>query len=106
MAISGKNIDRKSDLDSGNAFLPDPRRTGRLEPRDSVAALVGQGFVSSATNAEDVREDVLDGVTIDEYGGPFLEVDGSEELADDEDESNPADATKEPFPTAVRAPRS
>ena len=32
-------------------------------------------------------------------GGPFIETDASVEFAYDADESNPIDATREPFPT-------
>jgi len=34
----------------------------------------------------------------EERGGPFVQTSGSEEFAYDTDESNPIDATREPFP--------
>ena len=39
---------------------------------------------------------------VEEVGGPFLEEEGIEEVALGTDPSNPEDATREPFPTAMR----
>jgi len=101
-------IDKKDDLDSGEAFLPDPRnkgprKTNKGASRDSLAQQLGEEFVSSATNAEDVRDDARDATTPDELGGPFVEVDATEEFAGDADGSKPVDGTRGPFPTAIRA---
>jgi hypothetical protein len=95
---------RKDDLDDGNAFLPDPRNGERPLKRDTLAELVCDSFLSAATTGGETFDDVRNEVTADELGGPFIEVDASEELAIEPDESNPADATKEPFPTANRVP--
>jgi hypothetical protein len=96
---------RKDDLDDGNAFLPDPRSGERPVRRDTLAELVVDSFLSAATTGGEAFDDARNAVTADELGGPFIEVDGSEELADGPDASNPEDATKEPFPTPNRLPR-
>ena len=93
---------RKSDLDGGRAFLPDPRSGAAASSRDTLAELVGEGFVSSATNGEDSFDERRNAVTQDELGGPFVETEGAEEFAVEPDPSNPEDATKEPFPTAIK----
>lgn len=93
---------KRGELDNGRAFLPDPRETGRVRSSDSLAELVGEGFVTSATLGEDVYEQQANEVTDDELGGPFIETDATEEFASSTDPSNPEDATKEPFPTAIR----
>jgi hypothetical protein len=95
--------DKRDDLDNGDAFLPDPRR-GSAPVRDTLAELVGEEFVSSATAGEEAYEDQRNEVTLDELGGPFVEVSAEEELAVDHDASNPEDATREPFPT-TKTPR-
>jgi hypothetical protein len=97
----GTNV-KKSDLDGGRAFLPDPRSGARTGSSDSLAELVGEGFVSSATNGENSFDERRNEVTEDEIGGPFLETEGTEEFAEEPDPSNPEDATKEPFPTAIK----
>jgi len=54
--------------------------------------------VSAMTSGEDQDEAQLDAEVEGERGGPFVETKAGEEYADDIDESNPADATREPFP--------
>lgn len=91
--------------DDGHAFLPDPRRTGHARARDLLAEVLAEEFLESVTFA-DGRAEAERGVTlIEEFGGPFVEVSGDEEFADGTDASNPIGATREPFPTANRAPR-
>src|SRR5579885_3664721 len=94
---------RRDDLDHGNAFLPDPRKTGKATTRVSLAELFAEGYVSAATHGEDTFDTQRDQMTADELGGPFIEVDATEELALDDDPANPEDGTKEPFPTAIRS---
>jgi hypothetical protein len=76
----------------GAAFLPSRLR------RDALAEELGEGFLRSATGAEDDEEDTLEQVVTEESGGPFIVTTGATEFAHDADESNPADATREPFP--------
>lgn len=75
-----------------NAFLPSAIR------HDSLAEELGEGFLRNATGAEADEEETLEQVVPEESGGPFIVTTGATEFADDTDESNPADATREPFP--------
>jgi hypothetical protein len=97
---------RRGDSDGGAAFLPDPRSGQPTRSRDTLAELVAEQFVNAATSAEDQFDEARNAVSDDELGGPFLEVDAEQEIALEPDESNPIDAEAEPFPTAVRVPRS
>ena len=99
-----KNASTRRRPDDGEAFLPDPG-SGPIRARDELAELVAEEFLQSATSAEESSEDVRDEIVAEELGGPFLEDRASMELARDVDESNPRDATREPFPTAMRAPK-
>jgi hypothetical protein len=78
--------------DDEEAFLPSAIR------RDALAEELGEGFLRSATGAEDDEEDALEQVVPEESGGPFIVTTGATEFANDTDESNPVDATREPFP--------
>ena len=57
-------------------------------------------MIASATSGENDEEDRLNEDIDEEAGGPFVVTSGNEEYADGTDESNPEDATREPFPTA------
>jgi hypothetical protein len=74
------------------AFLPAEIR------RDALAEELGEGFLRSATGGEDDEEDTLEQVVSEESGGPFIVTTGATEFAHDTDASNPAGATREPFP--------
>ena len=87
-AHSGEMGDSRHD----DAFLPSAIR------RDALAEELGEGFLRSATGAEDDEEETLDQVVPEESGGPFIVTTGATEFADDTDESNPVGATREPFP--------
>jgi len=67
---------------------------------DASAGESGDEFVWTVTSGEDGGESTLDDETSEERGGPFIETSGSDEFAYDVDESNPIDATCEPFPTS------
>jgi hypothetical protein len=85
--------------------LPDPRDAGQARTRDDLAETLAEEFVASATSAEERGQEARDEFTVEEVGGPFIEASGAEEFADTEDEMNPADGEKEPFPTAIREPK-
>lgn len=69
-------------------------------PADDLAWELGEEVVASATSGENDEEDRLNADVTEDQGGPFVVTSGGEEFADDVDESNPADATREPFPRA------
>jgi len=95
---------RRRRSDDADAFLPDPG-SGPIRAPDELAEMVAEEFLQSATSAEEATEDVRDELVTEELGGPFVEDRASMEMARDVDRSNPKDATREPFPTAMRAPR-
>ena len=66
---------------------------------DSNAEECAEDFVMTVTTGEDGGEAALDEETDEERGGPFVETRASAEFAYGFDESNPAGATREPFPT-------
>ena len=98
--------------DDGNAFLPDPlgetgqhadvKDQGEDDASTDFADELGQEFVTAVTGNIDVGEQQLDQISPTETGGPFVISSEDEEMADDIDGTNPLDATREPFPTAMR----
>ena len=67
--------------------------------RDALAEELGESFLRTATvGGEDNDDGALDEVSPEEMGGPFIVTTGATEFAHDTDESNPPDATREPFP--------
>ena len=89
-------------MDGGRAFLPDPRG-GSAFARDDLAEQMAEEFLMSATGAEDAGQDSRNEMLTEELGGPFVETSAEETFANGTDESNPLDAEREPFPTAMRA---
>ncbi|MGH7295699.1 MAG: hypothetical protein ACRELB_12225 [Polyangiaceae bacterium] len=65
---------------------------------DASAELSGEEFLQAATSGEERGASDLDAVSSEERGGPFLVTTGRTEYAYDADASNPASATREPFP--------
>lgn len=92
-------------MDDGHAFLPDPTEGEPAHSPEEISETLAEEYLQSATSAEEASEDRRDEFATEEVGGPFVPVSSNEEFADDEDAMNPRDATKEPFPTAIRVPR-
>jgi hypothetical protein len=65
---------------------------------DDLAEELGEEAVETMTSGEDEGSESRDRFAEEEIGGPFVESPGKNEFADDSDESNPDDATREPFP--------
>ena len=83
-------IHRRDDAD---AFLPDPTRTG-VPVNATDAEFFGEEFVASATTGEPQHMEAADEVLESEDGGPFLELDASEDVPDvDAMETTGQDAT-------------
>ncbi len=75
-------------------------RTG--EP---LAEELGEAFLQSATSGEESEHERREQVLVEEEGGPFVRTRASQEFAYDFDESNIAEATREPLPkTSVADP--
>ena len=66
--------------------------------QESIAEELGEGAVTNMTTGEDSLPDSMDESSEEESGGPFVETPASEEFAEGTDESNIAEATREPFP--------
>ncbi len=96
-------------VDDGHAFLGDPSDgdplpvPGEVDAAQDLAGELGNEFMVSVTSNADMGEQTLSQINVSEVGGPFLEVGAQEEVADDNDANNPPGATKEPFPTPMRA---
>lgn len=86
-------------------------RSGSMAPRDQDHAFVtgfrtgeplaeqlGEAFLESATSGEESEPERHDRVLTEEVGGPFVRTRASQEFAYDFDESNIAEATREPLP--------
>jgi hypothetical protein len=73
-------------------------RTG--EP---LAEELGEAFLESATSGEESEAERRDRVLPEESGGPFVSTRASQEYAYGVDESNIAEATREPLPKTSRA---
>lgn len=97
--------------DDAHAFVKDPaeHEAPAKTPEDdddaagSLAEELGEEYVVAATANEDIGEQQYEDTSVTEVGGPFLDEDGGREVIDDADANNPPGATKEPFPTAMRA---
>jgi hypothetical protein len=90
--------DHKSRSDDADAFFPDPGG-GRARVWDDLAEALAEGYVASATSAEDQGGDGHEQAVEEEIGGPFVPSTAGREFADDVDASNPPRSKRAPFPT-------
>lgn len=67
---------------------------------DGLAEELAEAAVTTMTSGEDALLGALDADVAEEHGGPFVETSGGTEFAAGTDESNIAEATREPFPLA------
>ena len=67
-------------------------------PKDDLAEELAEAAVANMTSGEDQLTTDLEAVVDEDQGGPFVETSGSTEFAAGTDESNIAEATREPFP--------
>jgi hypothetical protein len=76
----------------GDAFV---KSTGT---KDDLAEELAEAAVANMTSGEDQLGTDLEAEVDEEKGGPFVETSGNTEFASGTDESNIAEATREPFP--------
>lgn len=88
--------------DHADAFLPDPDG-GPARTSDDLAEELAEEFLKSATSGEYVGEDELDQEVPEESGGPFVIHPAHFEFAQDVDDSNPIDGSREALPSPMRA---
>lgn len=69
-----------------------------MRTREPLAEELGEAFLESATSGEESEPERHERVLIEEEGGPFVRTRASQEFAYDFDESNIAEATREPLP--------
>jgi hypothetical protein len=84
--------------DDGDAFFPDPGG-GPATISDDLAESLAEGYLASATSAEEQGEERHEQQVEEELGGPFVPSTAGKEFADDVDESNPPGSRREAFPT-------
>lgn len=87
--------------DDGNAFIPDPEG-GPMKLDGDVDEELTEDFMLTVTSGNEAGEDVRNQHVPEDEGGPFIMSTSGEELADDIDESNPADADREASPSPMR----
>jgi hypothetical protein len=87
---------RRADVYS-NAFLT------TTNPEEELAEELGEAFVGAATSGGDVEGDRHERIVPEESGGPFVTTTANEEFAGGTDESNIAEATREPLPRTSKA---
>jgi hypothetical protein len=85
--------------DDGNskAFLDGSRTSEELGEE------LGETFIEAATSGEDAEGDRHERVVEEESGGPFVPSTAGQEFAGGTDESNIAEATREPLPRTSKA---
>ncbi|HEX6836128.1 MAG TPA: hypothetical protein VF334_06120 [Polyangia bacterium] len=88
--------------DHADAFLPDPDG-GPVRTSDDLAEELAEEFLKSATSGDYVSEDELDREVPEESGGPFVIHPARYEFAQDVDDSNPIDGSREALPSPMRA---
>ena len=66
--------------------------------KEPLAEELGEAFLESATSGEESEVERRERVLPEEEGGPFVRTRASQEFAYDFDESNIAEATREPLP--------
>jgi hypothetical protein len=81
---------RNARPDDGNAFLPDPGGNQSIDDNERRKLLgndaeeMAEEFLVSATSAESIHSDANDEVIDDEEGGPFIILDPSAQLPEEQ----------------------
>lgn len=87
-----------------NAGRPESGFLGtRAYANDDLAEEMGEEFVITATSGEQAAEDLRNEDVPEERGGPFVVTTGRTEFAYGSDPSNPKDAERAAFPTAINS---
>jgi hypothetical protein len=94
-AREGRNSD--GDAEATHAFISGSASAEELSEE------LGEAYLESATSGDQSEADRHERVTPDEVGGPFVPSSARREFADGTDESNIAEATREPLPRTSKA---
>jgi hypothetical protein len=73
------------------------------ESREELSEELGEAYLQSATSGEQSEPERHERITPDELGGPFVVTTARQEFANGTDESNIAEATREPLPRTSKA---
>jgi hypothetical protein len=82
----------------GKTSQDEPAFVSGSRAKDDLAEGLGEEAVETMTSGENENAEPRDEFVDEEVGGPFVESPAKTEFGEDSDESNPADATREPFP--------
>jgi hypothetical protein len=94
-AREGRNPD--GDESATQAFL-----SGSVSAEE-LSEELGEAYLESATSGEQSEPERHERITPDELGGPFIVSSARREFAEGTDESNIAEATREPLPRTSKA---
>jgi hypothetical protein len=87
----------KTDDGNAKAFLDGSQAS------EELAEELGETFIEAATSGGDAEGDRHERVVSEEEGGPFVPSTAGQEFAGGTDESNIAEATREPLPRTSKA---
>jgi hypothetical protein len=97
--------ERKLRAGTGSSRTQDEAFLSGFRTGEPLAEQLGETFLESATSGEAREPERHERVLVEEEGGPFVRTRASQEFAYDFDESNIAEATREPLPkTSVADP--
>jgi len=94
-ARASRNSD--GDAEALHAFISGPASAEELSEE------LGEAYLESVTSGDQSEADRHERITPDELGGPFVVSSARREFADGTDESNIAEATREPLPRTSKA---
>jgi hypothetical protein len=94
-ARAGRNSD--GDAEATHAFISGSASAEELSEE------LGEAYLESVTSGDQSEADRHERITPDEVGGPFVVSSARREFADGTDESNIAEATREPLPRTSKA---
>jgi hypothetical protein len=94
-ARASRNSDK--DAEAQQAFIAGPASAEELSEE------LGEAYLQSATSGEQSEPARHERITPDESGGPFVPTSARREFAEGTDESNIAEATREPLPRTSKA---
>ncbi len=108
-AASAPDSARIGHRESSHTPTRDDEAAFRLGPpgrEDDLAELLGEAYVQSVTSGSPAAEDFRDELLTEEEGGPYVETSAEDEMIDDIDDTNVADAEPAERPVVSAQPRS
>ena len=98
--LDGDSQIRRGRPDDADAFIRDDGQE-RHEIQDSLAAMLADDFLASATSGEETAAEDFEQEVPEDIGGPFLVTDGGREFDFESDGTDTPDSTREPLPTVM-----